>query len=177
MGSRVREAGALDRRGVLAVLIAGSALPQGNIDAGKTPAQMFSDTCSNCHRRPRELKRGASASFLRQHYTPGAQEARGDGELPSRCRPQATRGPRRRRPSGARRTRQEEKAAGSQPQAQERAAASARRSSGQGAQRRSSSADQAAARGREAEPAIAGSRRRQPASRPPTVPELEPFEE
>ena len=61
--------------GVLAVFIAGSALPQGNIDAGKSPAQMFADTCSNCHRRPSELKRGASASFLRQHYTPGAQEA------------------------------------------------------------------------------------------------------
>jgi hypothetical protein len=59
---------------VLAVVIAGSALPQGNIDAGKSPAQMFADTCSNCHRRPQELKR-ASASFLRQHYTPGAQEA------------------------------------------------------------------------------------------------------
>jgi len=61
--------------GVLAVFVASSALPQGNIDAGKSPAQMFSDTCSNCHRRPSELKRGASASFLRQHYTPGAQEA------------------------------------------------------------------------------------------------------
>ena len=61
--------------GVLAVLVAGSALPQGNIDAGKSPAQMFADTCSNCHRRPSELKRGASASFLRQHYTPGSQEA------------------------------------------------------------------------------------------------------
>ncbi|HZO47651.1 MAG TPA: hypothetical protein VFB68_17270 [Xanthobacteraceae bacterium] len=74
MGSRVR-AVAPWVAGVLAVLIAGSALPQGNIDAGKSPAQMFSDTCSNCHRRPSELKRGASASFLRQHYTPGAQEA------------------------------------------------------------------------------------------------------
>jgi mono/diheme cytochrome c family protein len=61
--------------GVLAVLVASSALPQGNIDAGKSPAQMFADTCSNCHRRPSELKRGASAGFLRQHYTPGAQEA------------------------------------------------------------------------------------------------------
>jgi hypothetical protein len=60
--------------GVLVALTAGSALPQGNIDAGKTPAQMFADTCSNCHRRPQELKR-ASAGFLRQHYTPGAQEA------------------------------------------------------------------------------------------------------
>ena len=61
--------------GVLGILVASSALPQGNIDAGKSPAQMFADTCSNCHRRPSELKRGASASFLRQHYTPGAQEA------------------------------------------------------------------------------------------------------
>jgi hypothetical protein len=61
--------------GVLGILVASSALPQGNIDAGKSPAQLFADTCSNCHRRPSELKRGASASFLRQHYTPGAQEA------------------------------------------------------------------------------------------------------
>src|SRR5262245_874857 len=61
--------------GALGILVASSALPQGNIDAGKSPAQLFADTCSNCHRRPSELKRGASASFLRQHYTPGAQEA------------------------------------------------------------------------------------------------------
>lgn len=60
--------------GVLVALTAGSALPQGSLDAGKTPAQMFADTCSNCHRRPQELKR-ASAGFLRQHYTPGSQEA------------------------------------------------------------------------------------------------------
>jgi hypothetical protein len=60
--------------GVLAVVMASAASPQGNIDAGKTPAQMFADTCSNCHRRPQELKR-ASFGFLRQHYTPGAQEA------------------------------------------------------------------------------------------------------
>lgn len=60
--------------GVLGVLMAGSASPQGNIDAGKSPAQLFADTCSNCHRRPQELKR-TSAGFLRQHYTPGAQEA------------------------------------------------------------------------------------------------------
>jgi len=59
-----------------AVLVAVTAArSQGNIDAGKTPAQMFSDTCSTCHRRPQELKRGASASFLRQHYMSGPQEA------------------------------------------------------------------------------------------------------
>jgi hypothetical protein len=59
---------------LLATVIAGSASPQGNIDAGKTPAQMFADTCSNCHRRPQELRR-TTVGFLRQHYTPGAQEA------------------------------------------------------------------------------------------------------
>ena len=61
--------------GVFTVLVAGSAQPQGNIDAGKTPAQMFADTCSTCHRRPQELRRGASAGFLRQHYMSGPQEA------------------------------------------------------------------------------------------------------
>ena len=45
-----------------------------NLDAGKTPAQIFADTCSACHRRPQELKR-ASAGFLRGHYTTGQQEA------------------------------------------------------------------------------------------------------
>jgi hypothetical protein len=69
-------AGLLVRAGalILAIAVAGPAFPQGSIDAGKSPAQMFADTCSNCHRRPQELRR-ASASFLRQHYTPGAQEA------------------------------------------------------------------------------------------------------
>ena len=47
---------------------------QGNIDAGKTPAQIFGDTCSACHRSARELRR-ASASFLRAHYTTGSDEA------------------------------------------------------------------------------------------------------
>jgi hypothetical protein len=61
--------------GLLVVLAAGSAKPQGNIDAGKSPAQMFADTCSTCHRRPQELRRGASVGFLRQHYMSGAQEA------------------------------------------------------------------------------------------------------
>lgn len=60
--------------GLLSMLMLSSATPQGSIDAGKSPAQIFADTCSNCHRRPQELKR-ASAGFLRQHYTPGAQEA------------------------------------------------------------------------------------------------------
>jgi hypothetical protein len=54
-----------------------AALPahgQSNLDAGKSPAQIFADTCNACHRGPREL-RPTNAGFLRQHYTTGAQEA------------------------------------------------------------------------------------------------------
>jgi hypothetical protein len=59
--------------GFVGVLIAGSADAQ-NIDAGKSPAQIFADTCSACHRNARELKR-TSAGFLRSHYTTGQEEA------------------------------------------------------------------------------------------------------
>ena len=59
---------------ILAALQVGPAGAQGNIDAGKTPAQIFGDTCSACHRSARELRR-ASAGFLRTHYTAGADEA------------------------------------------------------------------------------------------------------
>ena len=47
---------------------------QSNLDAGKSPAQIFSDTCNACHRNPREIK-PASAAFLREHYTTGPREA------------------------------------------------------------------------------------------------------
>src|SRR5262245_32116216 len=57
-----------------AILQTSAADAQGNIDAGKTPAQIFGDTCAGCHRSARELRR-ASASFLRSHYTAGSDEA------------------------------------------------------------------------------------------------------
>jgi hypothetical protein len=60
--------------GLTAVLLAAPAGAQGNIDAGRTPGQIFADTCASCHRSPRELRR-ASAGFLRQHYTAGSEEA------------------------------------------------------------------------------------------------------
>jgi hypothetical protein len=47
---------------------------QANLDAGKSAAQIFSDTCSACHRSPREIKQ-TSAAFLREHYTTGPREA------------------------------------------------------------------------------------------------------
>lgn len=49
-------------------------LAQSNLDAGKSPAQIFSDTCNACHRSPREVRR-TSPAFLREHYTTGMREA------------------------------------------------------------------------------------------------------
>jgi hypothetical protein len=60
--------------GVAVAAAATSAQAQSNIDAGKSPAQIFSNTCNACHRSARELK-PTSAGFLREHYTTGAQEA------------------------------------------------------------------------------------------------------
>jgi hypothetical protein len=52
----------------------GPAGTQANLDAGKSPAQLFADTCGACHRSPRELKQ-TSLGFLREHYSTGAREA------------------------------------------------------------------------------------------------------
>src|SRR5262245_3240629 len=47
---------------------------QSNLDAGKSPAQIFADTCASCHRRAKEIKRTA-VGFLRSHYMTGSDEA------------------------------------------------------------------------------------------------------
>lgn len=60
--------------GFAAAMLTLPANAQGNLDAGKTPAQIFADTCAACHRNARELKR-TSANFLRAHYTTGPVEA------------------------------------------------------------------------------------------------------
>jgi len=61
---------------ILSIIVVGfgPALSQSNLDAGKSPEQIFSDTCSACHHAPQDLK-AASAQFLRQHYTTGARQA------------------------------------------------------------------------------------------------------
>lgn len=50
-----------------------------NLEAGKTPAQIFSGTCNACHKSPRGLLKSVSASslpgFLRQHYTTSSDMA------------------------------------------------------------------------------------------------------
>lgn len=60
--------------GIMVVAAATPAAGQSNLDAGKSPAQIFSDTCAACHRSPRELK-PSNAGFLRDHYSTGGREA------------------------------------------------------------------------------------------------------
>jgi mono/diheme cytochrome c family protein len=60
--------------GLIVSVMVGPAQSQSNLDAGKSPEQIFSDTCSACHHAPQDLKQ-ASAQFLRQHYTTGARQA------------------------------------------------------------------------------------------------------
>ena len=51
-----------------------------NLDAGKTPAQLFSGSCNECHKSARGLLRsvapGSLPSFLRQHYTTSTDMAK-----------------------------------------------------------------------------------------------------
>ncbi len=67
--------------GIAAVLAAGSgpARAQLNLDAGKTPPQLFSSHCSACHKSPQGLAKGQDAGslgrFLLQHYTTSRENA------------------------------------------------------------------------------------------------------
>jgi hypothetical protein len=49
------------------------ALAQENLEAGKSPSQIFAGTCTACHKSPRGLLKtvaaGSLPGFLRQHYT------------------------------------------------------------------------------------------------------------
>ena len=64
---------------LIGCLTAGVARAVENLDAGKSPSQIFSNTCSACHKSPRGLLKNTSASslpgFLRQHYTTGTDMA------------------------------------------------------------------------------------------------------
>src|SRR3954467_1718203 len=50
-----------------------------NLEAGKTPSQIFAGTCNACHKSPRGLLKTVPASslpgFLRQHYTTSSDMA------------------------------------------------------------------------------------------------------
>lgn len=61
-------------------LTAGAAHAQAtNLEAGKTPSQIFAGTCNACHKSPRGLLKNVPASsltgFLRQHYTTSSDMA------------------------------------------------------------------------------------------------------
>jgi hypothetical protein len=64
---------------LIGCLASGVARALENLEAGKSPSQIFSGTCSACHKSPRGLLKGVSASslpgYLRQHYTTGSQMA------------------------------------------------------------------------------------------------------
>jgi hypothetical protein len=64
---------------LIGCLTAGVARAVENLDAGKSPSQIFSNTCSACHKSPRGLLKSLSApslpGFLRQHYTTGTDMA------------------------------------------------------------------------------------------------------
>ena len=50
-----------------------------NLDAGKSPSQIFAGTCNACHKGPRGLLKtvpaGSLPGFLRQHYTTSSEMA------------------------------------------------------------------------------------------------------
>ena len=60
--------------GVALSVAAGQAQAQSNLDANKSPAEIFSDTCGLCHESARALK-PSNAAFLRKHYTTGPKQA------------------------------------------------------------------------------------------------------
>jgi len=64
---------------LLAGLTPALAHAQTNIDQGKTPAQIFAETCSACHKAPRGLANGkgsfALTEFLHEHYTTSRDQA------------------------------------------------------------------------------------------------------
>ena len=65
--------------GFLALCIASSAEAQGNLDQGKTAAQLYASACAGCHKLPQSVSntkwRFALESFLREHYTSSRESA------------------------------------------------------------------------------------------------------
>jgi outer membrane biosynthesis protein TonB len=65
--------------GFTLALTAGRAAAQDNFDANKTPAQLFANDCSGCHKSPAGLSKAPGMfgveSFLREHYTASRQAA------------------------------------------------------------------------------------------------------
>jgi len=89
-----------------------------NLEAGKSPSQIFAQTCSACHRSPRGLLKsvppGSLPGFLRQHYTTSSDMAGllasylvSNGAVDARYGHGQAKGDRDRRPHGSEAIRQE----------------------------------------------------------------------
>lgn len=65
--------------GLVAGLVPGLALAQTNIDAGKSPAEIFASDCATCHKTTRGLAAGQNSlmltGFLVEHYTASRDQA------------------------------------------------------------------------------------------------------
>jgi hypothetical protein len=65
--------------GFLAPALASSAGAQGNLDEGKTTAQLYASACATCHKSPQSVAKTKSLfwleSFLREHYTSSRESA------------------------------------------------------------------------------------------------------
>ena len=63
----------------LASAVASSAGAQGNLDQGKSAAELYTSACATCHKSPQNLSKTklffGLESFLRQHYTSSSQSA------------------------------------------------------------------------------------------------------
>jgi hypothetical protein len=65
--------------GALVLCAAAPAAAQGNLDEGKTAAQLFAADCANCHKSPQSVSSTrwffGLESFLTEHYTSSRQSA------------------------------------------------------------------------------------------------------
>jgi hypothetical protein len=65
--------------GFLALAIVSSAEAQGDLDQGKTAAQLYASACATCHKSPQSVSKTkwffGLESFLRKHYTSGSESA------------------------------------------------------------------------------------------------------
>jgi cytochrome c553 len=65
--------------GFLAPTLASSAGAQGNLDEGKTAAQLYASACATCHKSPQSVPKTkwffGLENFLREHYTSSSESA------------------------------------------------------------------------------------------------------
>jgi len=65
--------------GFLALAVASSAGAQGNLDQGKTAAQLYASDCATCHKSPQSVTSTkwlfGLESFLPEHYTSTRESA------------------------------------------------------------------------------------------------------